>query len=437
LLHLDPRGRPRIGRLHVEDVNALPTPDFEGLPLSRYLAPAPALPILTGKGCYFYRCKFCDIPSMNRIATKAYRVRTPERIAGDVAALQARHGARHFEITDEALAPRLLLRLADALAAHPHVEARFVGYARLEPGFTAPVCRRLYEMGVRKLFFGLESGSQATLDHMDKGIRVDEAGRVLQHCADAGIAFHIFSIVGFPEETEERARDTLRFFLEHRAAIDHPRNSIDIHPFGLDLRTDYAERAASFGIEIDDAELKTYDFPLGVPRWRSVRGLDDAAVARLLAEFHATLARTYVTWRQFQGHLWPGFEEYALLYCDHYATRPFPWRFTLPAADDPLPFRLVWADSIRVERLPDGFRVRCLEGEVALAPWALELLAQPGPPRPAGALLEALASRVAAALPGRAPVTGELRALLDALLEARVLRLEPSLEPTIAAPAGA
>ena len=107
------------------------------------------------------------------------------------------------------------------------------------------------------------------------------------------------------------------------------------------------------------------------------------------------------------------------------------------AADDPLPFRLVWADSIRVERLPDGFRVRCLEGEVALAPWALELLAQPGPPRPAGALLEALASRVAAALPGRAPVTGELRALLDALLEARVLRLEPSLEPTIAAPAGA
>jgi radical SAM superfamily enzyme YgiQ (UPF0313 family) len=71
LLHLDPRGRPRIGRLHVEDVNALPTPDFEGLPLSRYLAPAPALPILTGKGCYFNRCKFCDIPSMNRIATKA------------------------------------------------------------------------------------------------------------------------------------------------------------------------------------------------------------------------------------------------------------------------------------------------------------------------------------------------------------------------------
>ena len=41
------------------------------------------------------------------------------------------------------------------------IRPRFVGYARLEPGFTAAVCRRLHAMGVRKLFFGLESGSQA------------------------------------------------------------------------------------------------------------------------------------------------------------------------------------------------------------------------------------------------------------------------------------
>ena len=38
------------------------------------------------------------------LAGKAYRVRDPARVAEDVATLHLRHGARHFEITDEALA---------------------------------------------------------------------------------------------------------------------------------------------------------------------------------------------------------------------------------------------------------------------------------------------------------------------------------------------
>src|SRR5262249_19539970 len=158
-------------------------------------------------------------PFVNRISPKAYRWRRPELVAEDVATLQRRHGARHFEITDEALAPRILVKIAEALAGHPGVEARFVGFARLEPGFTPEVCRRIHALGVRKLYFGLESGAQATLDHMDKGIRVADARAVLRNCAAAGIAFHVFSIVGFPEETETDARQTLDFFLDNAAVI--------------------------------------------------------------------------------------------------------------------------------------------------------------------------------------------------------------------------
>src|SRR6266849_2661513 len=94
LLYLDRSGRVTFTRYHVEDVSALPTPDFDGLPLDDYLAPAPVLPILTGKGCYFNRCKFCDIPFINHISKKAYRVRTPERVAEDVARLHERYGTR-------------------------------------------------------------------------------------------------------------------------------------------------------------------------------------------------------------------------------------------------------------------------------------------------------------------------------------------------------
>ncbi|MCB0085042.1 MAG: cobalamin-dependent protein, partial [Caldilineaceae bacterium] len=43
-----------------EKIKNLPMPDFDGLPLGRYLAPQQALPLLTARGCYFGKCAFCN-----------------------------------------------------------------------------------------------------------------------------------------------------------------------------------------------------------------------------------------------------------------------------------------------------------------------------------------------------------------------------------------
>ncbi|UCD04497.1 MAG: hypothetical protein JSW73_02595, partial [Candidatus Woesearchaeota archaeon] len=50
---------------HVEDLNRLPTPDFDGIPLEGYLAPQIVLPYNLGKGCYWGHCYFCEIPFIN------------------------------------------------------------------------------------------------------------------------------------------------------------------------------------------------------------------------------------------------------------------------------------------------------------------------------------------------------------------------------------
>jgi hypothetical protein len=88
VLSLDRDGRVVAGPTHVEDVRSLPTPDFTGLPLDRYLNAVPVLPIVTGKGCYFNRCKFCDIPFINHVADKPYRLRRPEQVVHDVRTLR-------------------------------------------------------------------------------------------------------------------------------------------------------------------------------------------------------------------------------------------------------------------------------------------------------------------------------------------------------------
>jgi anaerobic magnesium-protoporphyrin IX monomethyl ester cyclase len=428
LLWLDPATRTvRAGPVHSEDVAALPTPCFDGFDLGAYLVPEPVLPILTGKGCYFNHCKFCDIPFINRVAPRPYRRRRPEQVAQDMETLRRRHGARHFVITDEALAPRFLLQIADALRDHPDLDPRLVGYARFEAGFTGPVCRRLHDAGVRRLFFGLESGSQRMLDHMVKGVQVGTAHRVLSHCADAGIGVHLFSMIGLPTETEADARETLGFLLDEKDLLDHPRNTFDLHRFNLDLRTDYFEDAERYGLVVDRDALDRCDFPLDVPAWTPTIGLSHDDAGRLVSEYSAALQAELRRSRVFPAHVYPSFEEYSVLYADRFAASGGDWalRFALPPDDDPDRCTLSWCERLAVGRWGDGVLVSGMAGERALSAAAFGLLSPAPVAAPAGELLDQLLGRLGPALVADAApqVRGELRLIIDDLLATGLLRL--------------
>jgi hypothetical protein len=320
----------RATAAHAEDVDALPTPDFEGLPLGGYLVPRPVLPILFGKGCYHSRCNFCDIPHINRVSGLSYRRRGPEKVVADIRHLEERFGAIHFVITDESLAPEVLCQVAEAFGPDSG-RYSFTGYARLEPGFTPEVCRRIAEMGIKKLFFGLESAAQRTLDHMNKGFQVGAAPAVLRACREAGIGFHLFSMIGLPEENEASARETLAFLLDHSGIIDHPGNSFDIHPFGLDVRARYFKDRDRYGLSVAPAVLRQeLVISLSHDDWQNTRGLPNAKVGELLEEFNSKLLRTYSRYHNGPRPLWPPFEEHAVLYGDHFRTKPFPYSATLP-----------------------------------------------------------------------------------------------------------
>jgi anaerobic magnesium-protoporphyrin IX monomethyl ester cyclase len=345
-------GKVALNTVHVEDVGKLPTPDFDGLPLSEYFSPEPVLPILTGKGCYFNRCKFCDIPYINHVSRKAYRLRDPAQIASDVKELRGRFNARSFIITDEALSPKLLSKVADALEDQKNLDCGFTGYARLEKGFTSDLCRRLASVGIRKLYFGLESGDQETIDHMCKGTDVVVAPQVLSACREAGIGFHLFSIVGFPEEPLSSMRKTLRFFTDNRELIEHPGNSFDIHPFGLELRTDYFRNRHDLGIEIDPESIEG-DFVIGVNgcSWKNSRGVPWFELERLLqSEFNPTLRHVFRRYHATVRHLWPGFEEHAVLYFGYYKGRPFPFTTSVMALDAGELFSVEASAAVILER---------------------------------------------------------------------------------------
>ena len=376
-LYVD-RGQVKVNRTHVENVAELPCPDFTGLPLDKYLAPSIVLPIFLGKGCYFNRCKFCDIPYINHISKKAYRLRETDQIVSHILELRERFGCRHFEITDEALPPRTLEHLADALEPYQHENFCFVGYGRLEPAFTADTCRKIARMGMKKLFFGLESGSQEILDDMDKGIKVAEVPAILKNCRDAGISFHIFSIIGFPRESEQASRETFAFFERNAALLDHPGNSFDIHPFGLEMRTAYFAEASALGIMISPAALAK-DFVIGVGQeWFNMWGITHGEVERLANDYNAGLRQIFSASHNYAEHLWPAFEEYSVLYADYYAGRPFPYRSGLPDETSPARYRLRWSPSIVFTKSGNKIEVQSRSGQAEIEPDAVKWVGSSG-----------------------------------------------------------
>ncbi|HET9929634.1 MAG TPA: hypothetical protein VFQ35_03055, partial [Polyangiaceae bacterium] len=190
----------------------------------------------------------------------------------------------------------------------------------------------------------------ATLDHMDKGVDISDAVDVLKSCRAANINFHIFSMIGFPEETEESAETTFRFFVDNARVIDHPGKTFDIHPFGLELRTRYFSEAEQMGVFVPAAALGK-EFTIGVAsgEWQNTRGLGAARVEELISSYISRLHRVYRTHHNCPGHLWPGFEEYAVLYADKYEARRFPYMTRLPDESDDRAFRVVRSGLTYVE----------------------------------------------------------------------------------------
>ncbi len=198
-----------------EKTDDLPHPDFDGLPLEKYLAPEIILPVQACRGCYWQNCAFCNLGYGQ---SRDWRPRAAEHVVDEMAALQERYGTRFFFLVDEALPPSLLRAMTCEIKSR-NLEIRWSGCARFEKALDADLLQDLFFAGCRVLNYGLESGSQRILDRMTKGTDLHDVSRILREGAEAGIWNHIFVFFGFPGETEGDAEKTQQFIEEHLDAI--------------------------------------------------------------------------------------------------------------------------------------------------------------------------------------------------------------------------
>ena len=158
-------------------------------------------------GCSQNSCRFCGMYKM-----KQFRLRSLEEIAHDIEAIPESHRAHYRRIFladgDALIYPHSeFLQILDLLeASFPHLTR--IGIYASPRSLTTKSCEQLRQLKAKKLrilYFGLESGDDATLAMVDKGFCSDEMLEQCLKAQTAGMKLSVTAILGLAGH--ERSRE--------------------------------------------------------------------------------------------------------------------------------------------------------------------------------------------------------------------------------------
>ncbi|MAG47669.1 hypothetical protein CL617_03610 [archaeon] len=194
----------------IEDLDALPFPDYDNLNMGKYdmdLNGKKAVVMVTSRGCVF-SCVYCGSAKI-----KKWRARSPENIIKEMRLLYDKFDIRGFYFGDDIFTFKFdrVLKLCNLITENfpkKDITWRCTTRANL---LTQELCYSIRNAGCDIVSLGLESGNDEVLKKMEKYMTVDIQRKGVEMCHKAGIKVKGFFIIGLPGETWETAIDTINF----------------------------------------------------------------------------------------------------------------------------------------------------------------------------------------------------------------------------------
>lgn len=205
-----------VARLPIEDLDALPFPDYAALrgfprgynlPLFSFIN-FPGATMSTSRGCP-YQCSFCD----RSVFKRSYRYNSAEYIYEHMKHLRQDFGVRHINIYDDlfTLNRRRIAELCRMLVARPlglHFNCAVrVGYADND------LLKMLKQAGCLMVSLGIESADPEMLERHKAGVGIDEVRDTVARIKACGLRAKGLFMMGLPGETEASIRMTSDFIL--------------------------------------------------------------------------------------------------------------------------------------------------------------------------------------------------------------------------------
>lgn len=198
--------------LPVQQLNDLPMPARDLLPMSEYkssLSGRPLTTMVSSRGCP-YRCTFC---SSSEFAGIKWRGRSPQNIADEIENVVDTYGYKAIAFLDDnfTINPKHVMDICDEVRRR-NLDIAWWCFSRVDTIVkNVPMIERMAKSGLKMVFLGLESGSEEILDKYHKRITTDIAAKAVEILKSFGIRIWGSFIIGGLDDTKETIRKTVNY----------------------------------------------------------------------------------------------------------------------------------------------------------------------------------------------------------------------------------
>lgn len=213
IVYRDDAGQPRVTpkRPFIENLDKLPFPLHELLPISRYDLPyigSRYTFVLAGRGCPFL-CTFCRQPIMWE---RRVRKRSAESMVNELKYLDSL-GIHNIMLHADTFTidRNIVVELCDGIISQ-RLPVRWICNSRVDTVDYEMLCL-MKRAGCWMINYGIESGSNVILANIRKGgnATVEQARRAVAWTKKAGIKVWAYFVMGLPGETEDTVNATIEF----------------------------------------------------------------------------------------------------------------------------------------------------------------------------------------------------------------------------------
>ncbi len=192
----------------IKNVDEIPMPSIDLLPMDKYTADGKKFgTIMTSRGCP-YNCIFC---SSSLQFGKIWRGHSTERVMKELERLVYEYNIHEIEFLDDTFTLNMKRAVEiSKMIKEEKLDIRWSASARVNL-FNDEIAHAMKEGGAHTIYFGIESGNQSTLDFIGKGIKLEQAISSVQKGNDAGLNTLGSFIIGFPNDTVDDVKNTIKF----------------------------------------------------------------------------------------------------------------------------------------------------------------------------------------------------------------------------------
>jgi anaerobic magnesium-protoporphyrin IX monomethyl ester cyclase len=229
------------------------------------------LPVETHRGCP-YTCSFCNSPGQNRLygdgdflkGMSFFRKKSMDLVKTEIENHIKKYDVEYIYFWADTFLAWNNKEFDEFCDMYSEFKLPFWCQTRIET-IEEDKFRRLKELGLDRVTFGLEHGNEKfRREIVKRDYSNDDAVKKIKIIEKLGITFSVNNIIGFPDETRELAFDTIE--LNRRFNSDNTSCSILVPFHGTELH-DYAVKKGYIDPNIICAVSNSGESLLNMPQW--------------------------------------------------------------------------------------------------------------------------------------------------------------------------